>query len=293
MMPNASPAIRRATELLTGFPTMVSLSGKLLVRFGASGLAAAVAIAAVALSAVVCPRPSPRPPASADSPVDLAESRAPEVAPPPNAVETSHDEKKNEEESEAELVTLADGLRIDRARRRVEVDATVCLRSGALELLVTTPYGKPHEAIFTLKPKPSQLHAALLLLGYENGAPGRYGAFEATGDRVRLDVIHEEDSRRIVVPVNELVVNMETDDNLPDNVFVFAGSLLTRTREDKRVVYAADLAGDVVSLASFPDEVLALPDPASSDNSRLMWGVDGSLLPGVGSDVVLRMGPAE
>jgi len=259
------------------------------VRFGASGLAAIVALAAVALSAVVCSRQSPRPPAKANAAADPAEPSAPKARAAPDMVETGEDE----EEKEAELITLADGLRIDRARRRVEADATVCLKSGALELLVTIPDGKPHEAIFTLKPKPSQLHAALLLLGFENGAPGRYGAFEATGDRVRIDVVHEKDGREIVVPVNELIVNMETDENLPDNVFVFAGSLLSRTREDKRVVYAADLAGDVVSLSSFPDEVLALPEPASSDNSRLVWGADGSSLPGVGSTVVLRIGPAE
>jgi len=256
------------------------------VRFGASGLAAIVALAAVALSAVVCPRSTPRPPPDSNAPADPS---APDEGAPPDVVETEEDK----EGSKAGLVTLADGLRIDRARRRVEADATVCLKSGALELVVTTPGGKPHEAIFALVPKPSQLHAALLLLGYENGAPGRYGAFEATGDRVRIDVAYEKNGKRTVVPVNELIVNMETDENLPDNVFVFAGSLLSRTSEDRRVVYAADLAGDVVSLSSFPDEVLALPDPASSDNSRLMWGGDGSLLPGVGSEVVLRIGPAE
>ena len=285
-MPSDLSVIRRETESLTGFPTMASQSGRLLVRLGASRPAAAAALAAVALSAVACSRPSPRPPANADA---AAEPSAPEVEAPPDVVKTGEDA----EENEAEIVTLADGLRIDRARRRVEADATVCLKSGALELLVTTPDGKPHEAIFTLKPRPSQFHAALLLLGYENGAPGRYGAFEATGDRVRIDVVHEKDGREIVIPANELIVNMETDENLPDNIFVFAGSLLSRTREDKRVVYAADLAGDVVSLSSFPDEVLALPYPASSENSQLMWGVDGSCLPGVGSTVVLRIGPAE
>jgi len=196
-------------------------------------------------------------------------------------------------ENASNFIVLADGLRIDREKRRVEADATVCLMEGALELLVTTPDGKPHEAIFTLKPKPSQLHAALLILGFENGAPGQYGVFAATGNRMRIEVIHEKNGKEIVIPVNELVVACETDEYLTDNVFVFAGSVLSRAREDKRIVYAADFAGDVVSLASFPDEVLALSEPASSENARLMWGVDGSRLPGVGSTVVLRIEPAE
>ncbi|MHC5058107.1 MAG: YdjY domain-containing protein [Planctomycetota bacterium] len=196
-------------------------------------------------------------------------------------------------DEQGDLITLAQGLKINRRERYVDAEAEVCLADGALELLVTTREGKPHEAIFTLKRKPRQLHAALLILGLTAGAPGHYGVFGAAGDSVRISVVYEKDGGEVVVPVNELVVHNDTGEHLPDNVFVFAGSLLARAREGNRLIYAADVAGDVVSLVSFPDEVLALRDPASGENGMLMWSVDGSKLPDVGMAVILRISPCE
>ena len=185
------------------------------------------------------------------------------------------------------------GLRIDRRKRYVDVDAEVCLVDGSLELLATTPEGKPHEAILTLKPRPRQLHAALLMLGLESGTPGEYGFFAATGDRVRLSVVFDKAGERVEVPVNELVVNNETDEYLPDNVFVFAGSLFACARDDNRLLYAADITGDVISIVSFPGEVLALPEPASNMNGELMWWANDSALPKKGTSVVLRIVPCK
>jgi hypothetical protein len=243
--------------------------------------------------APVAATPDPEPPishpeAGPEAPAAPVEDRAgkPDEVPREETAEEAKEDNENED-----LITLAPGLRVNRRERRVEADAEVCLTQGSLELLVTTPEGKPHEAIFTLKPKPRQLHAALLILGLSTGTPGHYGAFGATGDRVRIDVAFDNDGEEVVIPINELVSNNETGDHLPANVFVFAGSLLARAREGNRLIYAADVAGDVVSLVSFADEVLALSDPASSENGQLMWSVDGGRLPDVGTSVVLRIAP--
>jgi len=252
------------------------------------------------LEPVAAVEPDTEPPIShpeGNPEVDPAADPAPPAAPVPvedkaGAAEGDRRAEVVEQDKEDEdLITLAPGLRVNRRERRVEADAEVCLTQGSLELLVTTPEGKPHEAIFTLKPKPRQLHAALLILGLTTGAPGHYGAFGATGDRVSIHVAFDNDGEEVVIPINELVVNNETDEYLPENVFVFAGSLLARAREGGRLIYAADVAGDVVSLVSFPDEVLALADPASSENGQLMWSVDGARLPDVGTTVVLRIAP--
>ncbi|MHC4248201.1 MAG: YdjY domain-containing protein [Planctomycetota bacterium] len=263
---------------------------------------------------VIAPTPAPQPEpvaAEADDPPishpevvpaapEPADGPEPAAAPARDQPETAAGdaqsapgEEGEKGEEQGDLITLARGLKINRRERHVDADAEVCLADGALELLVTTPEGKPHEAIFTLKPKPRQLHAALLILGLTAGAPGHYGVFGAEGDSVRISVVYEKDGDEVVVPVNELVVHNDTGEHLPDNVFVFAGSLLARAREGNRLIYAADVAGDVVSLVSFPDEVLALRDPASSENGMLMWSVDGSKLPDVGTAVVLRISPCE
>jgi len=188
-------------------------------------------------------------------------------------------------------VQLTPGIRIDRVNRHVDVDAKVCLSEGALELIATTPGGKTHESIFAIEPRPRHLHAALKVLGLQSGAPGEFGALAASGDRVRVDVIVEKDGEESVTPVNVLVVHRETAESLPANVFVFAGSHLARPEEGDGLVYAADVVGDVITLVSFEDEVLALPEPASADNDRLAWEIETSCVPDVGTPVVLRISP--
>lgn len=189
------------------------------------------------------------------------------------------------------IIRLAPGLSIDRVNRHVDVDAEVCMKSGALELIATTPEGKTHESIFSIEPRPRHVHVALLMLGLQSGAPGQFGGFGATGDRVRIDVIIEKDGEETSTPINEMVVGGEAGERLPANVFVFAGSFLARPKEAERLVYVADVVGDVISLVSFSDEVLALPEPASSSNEDLVWRVNGSLVPDVGTRVVLRISP--
>lgn len=49
----------------------------------------------------------------------------------------------------------------------------------------------------------------------------------------------------------------------------------------------------MISLVSFPDEVFALPVSASSSNAKLLWEVDGTAVPPVGTPVVLRIRPVE
>jgi hypothetical protein len=72
--------------------------------------------------------------------------------------------------------------------------------------------------------------------------------------------------------------------------FVFAGSQLRDNGPGPRQ-YLADLSGNVISIATFGDELLCLPGVHGSANDALMWQVDASKLPKVGSKVTLRLRP--
>jgi hypothetical protein len=47
----------------------------------------------------------------------------------------------------------------------------------------------------------------------------------------------------------------------------------------------------VISIATFGDEVLCLPEVHSSENGALMWSIDSTHLPAVSSKIILRLRP--
>jgi hypothetical protein len=53
----------------------------------------------------------------------------------------------------------------------------------------------------------------------------------------------------------------------------------------------ADGSGDVISLSTFGDEVLCLPDVHGHANGGLMWEVDPTPLPALETKVTLRLRP--
>jgi hypothetical protein len=53
----------------------------------------------------------------------------------------------------------------------------------------------------------------------------------------------------------------------------------------------SDQSGNVISIATFGDELLCLPAIHSQNNEALMWQVNATNLPAVGSNVTLRLRP--
>ena len=76
----------------------------------------------------------------------------------------------------------------------------------------------------------------------------------------------------------------------PTHTFLFAGSVLHGDGPGPRR-YLSDVSGNVISLATFGDELLCLPAVHSQDNHELMWQVDPTNLPAVVSNVTLRLRP--
>ncbi|MCU0978590.1 MAG: YdjY domain-containing protein, partial [Pirellulaceae bacterium] len=63
------------------------------------------------------------------------------------------------------------GVAINVQERCVDVESSVCLHRGALELVACTKGTKEHESIVAIKARPVHIHLALLLLGAEPGSP--------------------------------------------------------------------------------------------------------------------------
>ena len=207
------------------------------------------------------------------------------------------------------------GLVVNFQKRCVDLEGSICLDEGMLELIACTKGSKEHESIVTITAKPMHVHTALLLLGANNGNPAmsrpadeqqtRWIHVPPRGDPVDVYLVFKNKQGKVVErPVSEFVARSGKGSDEPPAVdendaqedvkfphtFLFAGSHLHEEGAGPRR-YLADLSGNVISIATFGDEVLCLPEVHSRDNDALMWQIDSTKLPKVGSKVTLRLRP--
>ena len=155
------------------------------------------------------------------------------------------------------------GLLADRKARTVEllVESTG-LNGGAIAefLLVDQASSHGYEALLWSFAKPSDVHHALEFIGVKAATPPHPGLprLWSDGGRVRLD-LRELDGVD-GVPIERLIVDNETEETLPEEGFVFAGSIRLPPRDGKgKTIYVAD-AYDPRSVASVYNEPAAVLD---------------------------------
>jgi len=203
------------------------------------------------------------------------------------------------------------GIAINLEERCVDVEASVCLPHGMLELVACTKGTKEHESIVATEAKPRHIHAALLLLGAKPGSPATR---QPLGDQAErwIDVpphggpvdvflvLSGKEGKMAEHPISDFIApsSRRSDDSaaadqkarFPTHTFLFAGSVLSGDGPGPRR-YESDQSGHVISLSTFGDELLCLPAIHSQDNDALMWQVNATNLPAVGSKVTLRLRP--
>ena len=214
------------------------------------------------------------------------------------------------------------GMVVDYFEKRcVDLEGTICLEKGLLELIACTKGSKEHESIVAVSAKAMHIHMGLLLLGANNGHPAmrkpvdeektRWVNVPPRGDSIDVFlVMANKDGKLIEKPISDFIVRSsgrvdEVDGTVivaPDqtekrggkeetslpHTFIFAGSHLRDNGPGPRQ-YLADLSGNVISIASFGDELLCLPFHQTQENGALMWQVKPGTLPKVGTKITLRL----
>ena len=200
-------------------------------------------------------------------------------------------------------------VRVDRALGIVEFDGWVPIDCHDprtpdvwLELIVCTPDTREHESLVVSKAKPSDVHAAMLLVGLEAGTPGSYRwdgervvAVAPEGDAVLVEFVYEDDQgREVHANPTDWVVDAGLERTLSDHVgkkiaFVFAGSRFVAYNGPE--VYDADLAGTLIGLATFGGETIAFGEVISHEAvyQEPEWLANAKRVPAYGTKVRVRI----
>jgi hypothetical protein len=189
-----------------------------------------------------------------------------------------------------DLVRLSpsDDVWVDRPRGEVLVGGGIALERGVIEVFACPRGSKEHEAVVATDAPARLVHAALLAIGLEPGAPVSYDPdyVAARGPVVRVRVRWRDAAGTLQErPAQELIRNTRTGRQLDAN-WVFAGSVFWRDPADGREYYQGD-GGDLICVSNFPTATLDLPIESSQANDALLFEVFAERVPPRGTPVEL------
>lgn len=197
---------------------------------------------------------------------------------------------------QAQWITLAQGLRLNRAPRTVEFDATIAIdahnpRSPEvyLELIACAPDTREHESLVVTTVRPSLIHAALLAIDATPGKPGQLATdTKPRGDPILVTIINPDGT---TADPREWITDAPTHQRRPAAGFVFAGS--RQARPNATIAYDADGTGVIIGLTTFGSEVIAhleLINPAA-DIDEPIWIANPAAVPPANTPVRVRLTP--
>ena len=183
----------------------------------------------------------------------------------------------------------------DVAHRQVRVACDVLALDAPLEFFCVARGGPEHESVLRTPAKPSHVHAALLLIGLEPGAPTRFDEksnqmLAPTGPPVRISCEWTDAAGQVHrVPASALMRDVRTRKSMPEGAatWVFAGS---RTAGGQ---YLADPLGYVVAIVNFEQAMIDVPRLVSSANETLEWQYDKDAGPAKGAAMTMILEPAD
>ncbi|GIW71265.1 MAG: hypothetical protein KatS3mg102_0807 [Planctomycetota bacterium] len=167
-------------------------------------------------------------------------------------------------------VVRFDGIRIDLARRRIEIDAWFVVTSPAvaLEYLATRPEGKMHETLLAFECEADKLMLGLILLGLEPvpDVPFRGAPQPLAGPRLAIEVLwQDEDGTPRRARAEDLLFDRFHGRAMERVGFAFTGSRFVAAgpapgSEDRAPpALAAALSGSLIALYHDADAILDHP----------------------------------
>lgn len=177
----------------------------------------------------------------------------------------------------------------DKKNRRVIVDGYIALREGPLEMLACLVGTKEHESIVATFCKAQTVHAGLLAVGAEQGKPVQWEPTfrPPTGSEIQVTALWvDKAGQKKNIDARQWVKVVDTENEVLDTNFVFAGSLFWDDPDSRKKVYQAE-SGDLICVSNFSTATLDVPIESSKVNSGLMFMAFTDRIPPQGTPVRL------
>lgn len=209
------------------------------------------------------------------------------------------DQEKKTDGGEAKKVELGKNSNVfletlANKKRRVLVNAEVCLREGQLELFLCRKQTKEHEAILSAAVDASKIHAALLAAGAEAGSPVRWAPQyrPASGTKIEVSVQYKDKDNKLVTVSAKSWIKNAKDKKTLENDWVFAGSHLVKNPldPDAKPHYLAN-DGDVICVSNFETALLDLPIKSPKDDADRIFVANTERIPPLETKVVVILTP--
>lgn len=181
---------------------------------------------------------------------------------------------------------------VTKDRKTVVIIGKVVLRKGLLEFFACVAGTKEHESILALPVKPHVIHAGLLAIGAEPGAPAQFDPkfVPAKGEKIEVKVRWKDAEGKIrEVDAQDWVLEAASKKKM-SIPWVFTGSVL-RKMDDGVTVYLADATGEIIGLSNFPASVLDVPIESTDSNEELLFTPNTAEIPEVGTRVTVLLRP--
>jgi hypothetical protein len=184
-------------------------------------------------------------------------------------------------------------LEVQGEKRRVLIEAAVCLREGQLEELLCRKGTKEHEALLAADVDARTVHLALIAAGAEAGAPVKFQPKyqAARGTSIKISLQYEQKGQKVIVSAKDWIRNPKTKKNLePD--WVFAGSQLMPNPDgkDKPPIYLANY-GDLICVCNMESAMLDLPVPSPKSFENRLYEAHTERIPPLETKVTIILEP--
>ena len=186
-------------------------------------------------------------------------------------------------------------------RRRVLVDARICLREGSygLETLLCRSGTKEHESILATDADARLIHFALVAAGATPGSPVKYFDDKPprppTGTTIKVTLEYKNDKRKIeAVPAQKWIRNVKTKKDLAED-WVFAGSIFWRDEDNDPpgtpAHYSANGDGAYICVNNVPTAMLDLPIESANNPEARVFQFHTKRIPAIGTQVTVILEP--
>jgi hypothetical protein len=183
-------------------------------------------------------------------------------------------------------------IHVDVKAKQITVDCEALNVNIPLEFFCVTNGGNEHETVLRTPAKPSDIHFALLMLGLTPGSPATFVPARRLwlpphGPPLHINCKYIFNNKLMDVAAYRMMRSVKTHKEMPPSVWVFDGS-----RVMPNGLYAADLAGYVVSICNFDLTMIDVPALVSNSNETLEWEFNPDLVPPKGTSVEMVISPA-